>query len=249
MAAFKAIAMKMPTIQGVIDRRMLINFTADPAIVQGLLPDPFRPKIYKGKAIVGICLIRLKNIRPKGFPAITGIGSENAAHRIAVEWTENGKTREGVYIPRRDSSSILNKLAGGRIFPGKHFLAKFDVREADGHYHIAFKSSDNTSISVDAEKTSDLEKGSIFETLNNASAFFEKGATGFSPKKNQLEGITLHTFNWLVEPLHVTAVYSSFFQNKNIFPEGSIKFDNALLMTEVKHEWHTVGKKQIPCCI
>src|SRR5512140_3069620 len=83
--------MKIPTIQGVIDRRILINFTVDPEIIQKIIPHPFRPKAYKGKAIVGVCLIRLKYIRPKGLPSFIGISSENAAHRIAVEWTEDGE--------------------------------------------------------------------------------------------------------------------------------------------------------------
>jgi Uncharacterized conserved protein (COG2071) len=60
--------MKIPKIKGLIDRRILINFTADPKFVEKIIPFPFRPKIYKDKAIVGICLIRLKNVRPKGLP-------------------------------------------------------------------------------------------------------------------------------------------------------------------------------------
>src|ERR1700689_1239483 len=100
--------MNIPTIQGIIDRRILVNFTVDPDIVQKIIPQQFRPKIYKDKAIVGICLIRLKNIRPKGLPNYVGISSENAAHRIAVEWIENNEIKEGVFIPRRDTSSLLN---------------------------------------------------------------------------------------------------------------------------------------------
>jgi hypothetical protein len=80
--------MKIPTIHGNIERRILINYTADPEVVQELLPFPFRPKIYKDKAIVGICLIRLKKVKPKGFPDLMGVSSENGAHRIAVEWDE-----------------------------------------------------------------------------------------------------------------------------------------------------------------
>ncbi len=94
--------MKLPIIHGYIDRRILINFTADPDIVSKIIPKPFRPKIYKDKAIVGICLIRLKNIKPKGLPNFAGVSSENGAHRIAVEWDEEGQTKEGVYIPRRE---------------------------------------------------------------------------------------------------------------------------------------------------
>ena len=161
--------MKIPTIQGIIDRRVLVNFTVDSDVIQKIIPQPFRPKIYKGKAIIGICLIRLKHIRPKGLPSFIGVSSENGAHRIAVEWAENGEQKEGVYIPRRDTSSLLNSLAGGRIFPGRHFHAKFDIKEGNGHYHIAFKSSDGTTISIDGEKTEKLNSNSIFQNLETAS--------------------------------------------------------------------------------
>src|ERR1700761_8620481 len=107
--------MKIPTIKGVIERRMLINFSVDPDIAKAIVPAPFSPKLIGGKSIMGICLIRLKDVRPKGLPAFIGIGSENGAHRIAVEWFENGVMKEGVYIPRRDTSSKFNALVGGRL--------------------------------------------------------------------------------------------------------------------------------------
>jgi uncharacterized protein YqjF (DUF2071 family) len=157
--------MRIPTIHGYIDRRILINFTADPEVVEKIIPLPFRPKIYKNKAIVGICLIRLKNIKPKGLPDFIGVSSENGAHRIAVEWDENGEIKSGVYIPRRDTSLKFNTIVGGRIFPGKHFYAKFYVKEENGSYHIDFKSSDETEISIDARKTKSFNDESIFETL------------------------------------------------------------------------------------
>ncbi|MEO6228789.1 MAG: DUF2071 domain-containing protein [Ferruginibacter sp.] len=235
--------MKIPTIQGLIDRRVLVNFTVDPDVIQKIIPGPFRPKIYKEKAIVGICLIRLKHIRPKGLPNFVGISSENGAHRIAVEWTENGEIKEGVFIPRRDTSSYFNSLAGGRIFPGRHYHAKFDVKEKNGNYHIAFKSSDGTTISVDGNKTDRLNSNSIFEDLDEASKFFENGDLGYSPNGDNFDGLLLKTFNWKVEPLDVTAVQSSFFEDENIFSNGSVQFDNALLMTQINHEWHSVEQK------
>jgi hypothetical protein len=235
--------MRIPTIIGTIDRRVLINFTVDPEIIHKIIPQPFRPKIYKGKAIVGICLIRLKHIRPKGLPGFIGISSENGAHRIAVEWTENGEIKDGVYIPRRDTSSFLNSLAGGRLFPGRHFHAQFDVKEANRHYHILFKSSDGTTISVDCDKTDQLNPDSIFQNLDNASKFFEAGSVGYSPSGDKYDGLKLKTYNWKVEPLKVTSVHSSFFHNSVDFPTDSVKFDNALLMTQIKHEWHSIRQK------
>jgi len=128
--------MRVPVIQGVIDRRILVNYRADPASVERLLPEPFRPQLVEGKAVVGVCLIRLHRVRPLGWPARVGIASENAAHRIAVGWDEQGEARHGVYVPRRHTSSRLNAAAGGRFFPGVHQQAEFAVRESEGMYQL-----------------------------------------------------------------------------------------------------------------
>jgi hypothetical protein len=53
----------------------------------------------------------------------------------------------------------------------------------------------------------------------------------------------LKTDQWKVESLDVKSVTSSFFDNEKDFPKGSVKFDNALLMTNVEHEWHSVKDK------
>jgi hypothetical protein len=235
--------MKIPAIQGIIDRRVLVNFIVEPDIIKKIIPEPFRPKIYKGKVIVGICLIRLKQIRPKGFPRFLGVSSENGAHRISVEWIEDDQTNEGVYIPRRDTSSIFNSAVGGRLFPGRHFMARFDVKEENGHYHIAFNSSDGTTISIDSNKTDKLNSNSIFGDLETASKFFECGSLGYSPSGSKFDGLRLDTKNWKVEPLSVSSIHSSFFENEDVFPKGSVSFDNALLMTDIKHEWHSVQQK------
>ncbi|WP_202703454.1 DUF2071 domain-containing protein [Flavobacterium sp. UGB4466] len=235
--------MKIPTIHGYIDRRILINFTAEPKVVEKIIPFPFRPKIYKGKAIVGICLIRLKNIKPKGFPDFIGVNSENGAHRIAVEWDENGETKSGVYIPRRDTSLKLNTIVGGRVFPGKHYYAKFNVKEKNGNYQINFKSSDGTMTLIEADEASTFNEKSIFETLCDASDFFENGDLGYSPNDNKFDGLRLKAYHWEVKPLDVLKVKSTFFENEEIFPKGTVKFDNALLMTNIEHEWKSEANK------
>ncbi len=237
--------MKIPAIKGIIDRRILINFKVDPDIVSRIIPAPFKPKVYEGKAIVGICLIRLKKIRPKGLTSLISLSSENGAHRIAVEWIENGEVREGVFIPRRDTSSRINSFVGGRFFPGRHFHAEFNVNEANGHFDVAFRSSDGATIAINARKADHFNPDSIFRTIENASEFFKRGAVGYSPGGKKFKGLELKTYNWKVEPLTVSKVQSSFFEDESVFPKGSIHFDNALLMTKVEHEWHSVEQKSI----
>ncbi|WP_217192956.1 hypothetical protein [Bernardetia litoralis] len=61
--------------------------------------------------------------------------------------------------------------------------------------------------------------------------------------KNSFDGLELQTHNWKVSPLEVEEVHSSFFEDKSIFPQDSIKFDNALLMKNINHKW--VGRESI----
>ncbi len=235
--------MKTPTLQGIIKRRLLVNFRADAENTQKILPKEFRPKLHKGKAIAGICLIRLEHIRPKFTPEFIGLSSENAAHRIAVLWEdENGETREGVYIPRRDTDSLINSTVGGTLFPGEHHRAEFEVEKIENEIYFAMKSNDKKiAVELKGRITDALPETSIFASLAEASKFFESGSLGFSVTKNAnyLDGISLETKTWRVDALEIDFVHSSFYDNELIFPQGSIEFDHALIMQNIAHEWHS----------
>ena len=188
-------------------------------------------------------MIRLDHIRPKLMPEIVGISSENAAHRVAVLWDEEGSTREGVFISRRDTNSQLNLLLGGRIFPGEHHQSSFSVHEADASVNIKMESADATiTVEIDGRIAEALPSTSIFPSLAEASSFFEGGAVGYSvtSDRDRLDGLRLETKEWRVEPLDVRRAYSSYFSDEAKFPKGSIEFDNALIMRNVEHEWHGV---------
>ncbi len=233
--------MRLPHIHGIIRRRLLVNFRIDPAVAQRQLPAPFRPKLHDGHAVGGICLIRLEQIRPKRFPRLMGISSENAAHRFAVTWSDAEGEHEGVYIPRRDSGSLLNQLAGGRLFPGEHHRARFDVADDGAHVVLRMRSGDGlVSLDVDAAAVPALPEGSIFRSIDEASAFFEPGSLGYSATAggHKLDGIVLRTQEWSIAPLRVASVASSYFADASQFPPGSIAFDCALIMRNIAHEWH-----------
>lgn len=238
--------MQIPVIRGTIDRRILVNYRVDPEVMQRHLPPPFRPQLVDGFAIAGICLIRLKAVRPRFLPC--GIGSENAAHRIAAEWDIDGQTRRGVYIPRRDTNSRLNHYAGGRLFPGIHHLAKFTVEETDDYFHVELHSNDSqTHVDVRARIAEDLPADSIFNSVDEASNFFAAGSLGYSPssRMNHYDGLSLQCESWNVEPLVVEQIYSSYFADPTLFPQGSVQFDCALLMRGIDHQWH--GERELFC--
>ncbi len=235
----------LPSVRGVIERRVLVNFRCEPDVLARILPAPFRPKLANGWGVAGICLIRLGGVRPAFLPSLFGLTSENAAHRIAVEWEDAGELREGVFIPRRDTNARLNQIVGGKMFPGIHHAAQFEVWETDARYQLEMRSEDGLEfVRVSARVTDDWPGGSIFGSLAEASEFFRAGALGWSARAshNEFDGLELRCCEWRLQSLAVERVESSYFENTGLFPRGSVKFDSALLMRDIAHEWHARGR-------
>ena len=234
--------MRLPIIRGLIRRRLLVNFRVDAEVMGRFLPPPFRPKLHRGHAIAGICLIRLEQIRPRFLPRFCGISSENAAHRIAVVWDDpSGDSREGVFIPRRDTGSWLNHFTGGRIFPGEQHLADFAVLDDGSRISMSIRSRDGRmAVQLRARESDSLPESSCFGSLAESSTYFEGGSVGYSVTRDccRLDGIRLETDGWKVRPLAVEHIESSFFADVSAFPAGSAIFDHALVMRDLSHQWH-----------
>ena len=235
--------MRIPTLFGVIKRRFLINYRAQPEVIKEILPAPFEPKLHRGYAIAGICLIRLESIRPRGVPGFIGVSSENAAHRIAAQWVDSeGRLQDGVFIPRRDTNSGINALVGGKLFPGEHHRARFLVKESAEGTAFNYQSLDGSvEVRFSGNESQSLPDSSCFETLEEASMFFRAGSLGYSATKDPktLDGVVLDAMEWRVGPFHVHNVFSSFFEDRERFPSGTIEFDHALIMRNIVHAWHS----------
>ena len=96
----------LPVIEGVIARRILLNFRIDPSAARKVVPHPLKLQLVNGFAVAGICLIRLEQVRPKGLPAFAGFSSENMAQRFAVLFESAHGEEPGVYIARRDTPIV-----------------------------------------------------------------------------------------------------------------------------------------------
>ncbi|BEL06653.1 DUF2071 domain-containing protein [Actinoplanes sichuanensis] len=252
--------MKAPRMASMIERRLLVNYRTDPEITARLLPAPLRPRIIDGWAVAGICLIRLGAVRPASMPMPGGLRSENTAHRIAVEWDTADGIAHGVYIPRRDTDSVLTTWAGGRIFPGRHHRARFDVRESTDDVQIKVDSHDDAvRIEVHARTTAALEGSRLFPGTAQASGFFRCGGAGYSatPDPARLDGVDLVAEDWQVTPVELTSVHSSFFDDPARFPPGSAIPDCGLLMRDIPATWLPLppmavqpapSRSQTTCC-
>jgi hypothetical protein len=232
--------MKAPALAAVMERRILVNYRVDPDLLGSYLPAPFRPALVGGQGVAGICLIRLGRIRPAGLPA-AGLRSGNAAHRVAVCWDGPEGPVTGVYIPRRDTSSRLAALAGGRLFPGYLHLGRFRTREDAGDYRVQVASRDGmVHIEVEAHLAAELPPGSIFTSLEDASGFFRCAPAGYAatPAQGVFDGVELETADFTLQPLRLDKAASSFFDDRRRFPAGTAVPDSAFLMSGLSTIWH-----------
>ncbi|WP_329134910.1 DUF2071 domain-containing protein [Streptomyces sp. NBC_01476] len=233
--------MRQPHLSSVVERRLLVNYRVAPEAAARLLPEPLRPQLVRGYAVAGICLLRLGRVRPAWAPGALGLRSENAAHRIAVAWDGPDGVETGVYIPRRDTASRINAWAGGRVFPGEHGRADFEVRETPGRMRVALATRDgHTHVDVTVEPADELRGSALFTGLAEASRFFQRGTKGFSATRSghHLDGMELRTDAWHVDAGRVHAAASSFFDDPNRFPPGTATLDCALIMRNVPANWH-----------
>jgi len=231
--------MRILELRCVIDRRILVNFHVDPEVLAGALPEPYRPWRVRGTGIVGVCLIRLKRVRPPFVPSALGGNSETAVHRIAVEWEEGGTLKQGVYTPRRDTSSRIDVLLGGRGLPGRRHHARFRVREDLTRYRIEMTSDDRAAhLLLDAEVVDRLPGGSVFRSLREATDFFEVSIPGIAPTTRRgVPGFTsLSPAVWRVQPLAVHRIESSYLEDAR-YRQGAVAFDSALLIQRRQHRF------------
>ncbi|NUR30332.1 MAG: hypothetical protein HOV83_31520 [Catenulispora sp.] len=233
------------TTAATIARRVLITYAVDPDIAAALLPAPFRPDLSLGPALGGICLLRLRGIRPAGVPARFGVrlglGMESAAHRLAVEWDTPEGVATGVYVFRRDTDSVLVARLGGL----RH--AAFGVIEGGGRYSLAAQSSDGAmNVAFTGEQTAAMPAASVFTGPDVASAFFHCASIGHSPARDGGGHVAtrLATPPWRGIPVRADYVQSSFFEDRARFPKGTAVFDSAIAMHDVPARWEPAPPAQ-----
>ena len=228
-------------MDGTIRHRLLVNYAADPEVVVPLLPPGLRPQLVRaGRPSSASACSASRTSGPREVPSWLGATSDAAAHRIAVEWDGPSGTDVGVYVLRRDAAEGLPVLGGGRVFPGVHGRARFIAEGDADRLHVDMRTSDGVVVDVTVGPASEWSSR-LFADAATASTFFEGGACGWSPDRTGcLEGIEMRTDHWTAEPVSVAA-RSSFYEDPDRFPPGSLHLDAALLMRDLPVTWRQIA--------
>jgi hypothetical protein len=70
----------LPKLEGIIARRVLLNFRVDPDVARGLVPEPLELASRSGYAVAGVCLIRLEQLAD--HVAVARVHGEHHLHQV-----------------------------------------------------------------------------------------------------------------------------------------------------------------------
>ncbi len=226
----------LTTLRAQVRHRLLLSYRVEPSVAQGFVPAPLRPQLVEGFAVAGVCVIALENVRPGWVRPALGLRTTNVAHRIAVEWDEDGRVLSGVYVPHRHSSGAIPALLGGIVFPGAQTRAHVSIEASSERLRATLRHADET---MDATVTPSRQFSSaLFPTAEAASEFHRRGVTGWSPRRNGrgLESVRLTSEAWSARGARIEEVRSTFFDR---LPAGSAVPDSALVMSDVPFLWRS----------
>jgi len=233
---------QLRSLKARLKRRIFVNYRIPPDALAGHLPRGVEPYTIAGQALVGVCLIRLEEVRPAGTPRLLGLSSENAAHRVAIRNLVNPDGPPEVLILSQHTDSFLNTQTGGILFPGAMRPARFEIRLSPTTFKIGFEGLDGCRVQVIARRGGQLPSDSLFSNMEEASEFFGRGCDGWSfcGPEETMEGSRFACHHWDFHPLTVDLCKSSMI---NLLGKGKVRptFDSAFLMEDMDHEWHNLG--------
>jgi hypothetical protein len=189
-----------PALHGRIARRILVDWMVTPERTAAALPPGLRPRLVEGQAVVGICLIELDGLRPKGLPAAIGRSVSAVAHRISIQ-DETG--RSGVYVPRRDTPSLAAQAVGGRLWPGVHGPVAVRWTESDDRIAVT-AAADDLEVEVVVQRTSAAPIGPDLTALHASEP------VAWSPgRRGELEEAELRCETFQAAPVRLHRARSS----------------------------------------
>lgn len=233
---------KASVLSGRTTRRLVVNFRVDARVIRKLLPAGLEPRLVGGHGIAGISFARIEDVRAKFLPISFGVASDSVMHRIAVAPGGSSSKADrptAAYVPRRDTSSMVDSLIRDRETPVERARSRFDVEETDGAIELLVRSyDDRMEIRLNAEEAESWPESSLFRSIGEAVSFF--GDTQVRELADDGAGLAEGSVRrrWVAQPLVVHRIESSFFDDPTLFPPGSFSVDHALSLWNIGSVWH-----------
>ncbi len=212
------------TVIGKLDRCWLFTYRAPTELARKLLPWPLEPVTHAGYAFWNVAVCHISAMRPRHFPAFTGMHYWHIAYRLYARLPlAQDKMIEGLYFVRSDCDHRLMSLAGNLLTDFRFHTAQLRVEQHQQALEIGLESPDAPAyVRLLPEEAPQYDPRSAFASLDEASAFLKYKPYGISVDRAgraNVVHITRDESAWRSLLVRVEAADWAFFRGQDVEPE------------------------------
>lgn len=225
---------------GILEDAVLLNFRTDIHVLNRILPPPFVPRLVDGYGLVGILMFKMRDLACEKNLGLPSPPSDHVLYRVAVSWQHGMRTHHGMYLLRHEVNTRLNVRQRRKgLFPVAASPIRWHKTPGSEMFGWTLNTHNQTRLKVRARLATAFPPGSVFDTLDQASLFFQKERAAIAPRFQQ--SIFAHTrflpLNWKVKPLFIEALHTDMDQLGSLFPKEQIYFDSGLIWPRILCKW------------
>jgi len=216
---------------------VVLTFAFPKSQLEALIPECLTLDTLNDEwAFIAVALVQTKNLRPKGFPEITGNDFMLAGYRIFVRYTTTtGKKLRGLYILKSETNKKLMQLFGNLFTHYNYTTTDLQAREEDNKMQITSLQS-GLNIRIESHDDVKLPIGSPFKDWKEARRFAGPLPFTFTYNHETAEVLIIEGVreNWVPQPVAVIDYYIPFIQSSTL-SNGVLA--NAFIIRDIPYQW------------
>lgn len=240
------------TMLGTLEECLLSMYRCPEDAVRHLVPSPFELVSYKGNALLGVVVSRLRYMRPWPLPAWMGMSYHHVAYRIYVQYTPPGQAPiQGLYFLRSEADNTLMKKAGNLLTDFRIHRADIETKRRDQenqeNYHVSITNSEdglgNAEADFSLKEAESLHENSCFTSVKEAMEVLHYEPYGIfydeSREKVNVVKVTRDDSRWKEKPVQVKKQRWAYLDH--IVPEG-LFHELTVVVDAIPYRWES-GKE------
>jgi uncharacterized protein YqjF (DUF2071 family) len=253
-APFAEIARRVPwltTVRACWIDALSFNWAVPPAALAGLLPPPLEPEVHKGSAWVQVLVSSLRDLRPRGVPALFGANFCQVSYRAAVRCRgADGAWRRGGYFTRSDTNDAVMRAIGNR-------LREFRFHDFGAATVTMLRDGGNLIVGVETERPGGAlvaivptralpgpPAGSAWASLEDLHEPLVECYDAFGVDGSDVYILTIDRDPWSPVFVQPSQIYCEYF-DKGALGGAGARLDSVLHIRECEYRWRALRRERI----
>jgi Uncharacterized conserved protein (COG2071) len=216
----------------------VLTFAVAKDELQTMIPECLQLDTFQDKyAFIAVALVQTKDLRPQGFPKITGNDFILIGYRIFVRYTtKDGKNLRGLYIIKSETNKKKMQLLGNIFTKYSYTTTDITTKLNDDILSITSqKSKFRVNISKDSEQVP-LPQSSPFENWKEARRFAGPLPFTFSYNQQKKEVLIIEGVreDWIPKPISILSYDFDFLKKLNL---QNVVLANAFVIEDIPYRW------------